>query len=131
MNLSRRAGALLKSAALWIGVAIAVLCIALAGLGFMVTGFFIFVARHTDAASAAAITGGVLLVLALATGLLGGLFLSRMRRRQPSLLSEFGGTMGLATRIITALVSRDPKKAMIISLAAGALAEYIFSDKKK
>jgi hypothetical protein len=131
MNLSRRAGALLKSAALWIGVATAVLCIALAGLGFMVTGFFIWVARHTDAASAAAITGGTLLVLAVAVGLLGGLFLSRMRRRQPSLLSEFGGTMGLATRLITVLVSRDPKKAMIISLAAGALAEYIFSEKKK
>jgi len=131
MNLSRRAGALLKNAALWIGVAIAALCIALAGLGFLVTGFFIWVARHTDAASAAAITGGVLLALALATGLLGGVLLARMRRRQPSLLSEFGGSVGLATRLIGLVVRKDPKKAMIISLAAGALAEYILSEKKK
>ncbi|HUW80936.1 MAG TPA: hypothetical protein VMV54_08620 [Acidocella sp.] len=131
MSLSRRARILVKSAALWTGVAVAVLCIALAGLGFLVTGLFILVARHTDYASASAITGSVLLLLAVAIGLIGGAVLKRIRTKQPSMLSEFGGTIGLAGRLIGILVRRDPKKAIIISIIAGALAEYIASDGKQ
>jgi hypothetical protein len=131
MNLSRRASTLVKSAALWAGVAVAVLCIVLAGIGFLITGFFIYIARHTDAASAAAITGGVLLVLAVITGLLGGTVLRRIRRRQPTMLSEFGGIIGVAGRLVGLLVRKDPKKAMIISIVAGALAEYITSERKR
>ena len=131
MNLSRHARLLIKGAALWTGVAVAALCIALAGLGFLITGFFIWLARHTDYASASAITGGVLLVLALATGSAGGLVLKRMRKKRPSLLAEFGGTAGIALRLAGILVRRDPRKAMIIAVVAGALAEYITSEKKK
>ncbi len=131
MTLSRRAGILVKSAALWAGVAIAVLCICLAALGFLIAGFFIFIARHTDAAAAAAITGGVMLGLAVVVGLAGGFVLRRMRQKQPSLISEFGGTVGLAGRLVGMIVRRDPKKALIVSLIAGALAEYVMSEKKE
>jgi hypothetical protein len=131
MNLSRHASLLIKGAALWTSVAVAVLCIALAGLGFLISSFFIWLAQHTGYAPAAAITGGVLLVLALATGLAGGLVLKRMRERRPSLLAELGGRVGLAGRLAGILVRRDPRKAMIISIIAGALAEYITSEKKK
>ena len=112
-------------------VPVAVLCIVLAGIGFLITGFFIYIARHTDAASAAAITGGVLLVLAVVTGLVGGTVLRRIRRRQPSMLSDFGGIIGVAGRLVGLLVRKDPKKAMIISIVAGALAEYITSERKR
>ncbi len=122
---------MVKTAALSASMAVAVLCIALAGLGFLVTGLFIWVARHTDYASASAITGGVLLLLAVAIGLIGGVVLRRIRAKQPSMLSEFGGTIGLAGRLMGILVRRDPKKAIIISIIAGALAEYIASDGKQ
>ena len=88
-------------------------------------------ARHTDAATAAAITGGVMLVLAIGTGVIGGAYLKRQRDKQPSLLSEFGGLAGLAGQLIGSLVRRDPKKAVIISMILGALAEYVTSDRKK
>ena len=131
MSLSRRVGILTKNAALWAGMALAVLCTALAGLGFLIAGLFIFIARHTGNASAAAITGGVMLLLAIIIGLTGGIVLNRMRREQPSLISELDGTIGLAGRLIGLLVRRDPKKAMIISIIAGALAEYIMTDRKE
>ena len=121
----------MKSAALWAGVGVAVLCIALAGVGFLVPGFFIWVAHHTDNASAAAITGGVLLVMAVATGLIGGGVLKRIRQKQPSLLSEFGGTLGVTARLVGMLVRKDPKKAIILSVIAGALAEYLTSGERK
>jgi hypothetical protein len=131
MNLTRRASVLIKSAALWAAVAVAVLCIALAGVGFLISGFFLWLAHRTGYAPASAITGGVLLLLAIATGLVGGMVLERIRRRQPSLLSDFGGVIGLAGRLVGMLVRKDPKKAIILSIIAGALAEYITSDRKK
>jgi hypothetical protein len=131
MNLSRHARLLIKGAALWTGVAVAALCIALAGLGFLVTAFFIWLAQRTDYAISSAVTGIVLLALALATGLAGGLVLKRMRERRPSLAAEFGGTVGIVGRLAGILVRRDPRKAMILSVIAGALAEYITSEKKR
>jgi len=131
MNLARRFGAMARSAALWAGLATMVLCIILAGLGLLVSAFFMLLARHLGDAPAAAITGGALLVLAVIVGLLGKAILARLRRKQPSLLAEFGGTLGLAIRVFGLVVRRDPKKALIISLVAGALAEYIMSEKKK
>jgi nitrate/nitrite transporter NarK len=131
MNLSRRANHLIKNAALWACTAIAALCIALAGLAFLVTGAFICLSRHTGEASAAAITGAALLILALIIGLAGGYTLKRIRRRQPSLLSEFGGTLGMAGQLAGFLIRKDPRKAMILSVVAGALAEYITSERKR
>ena len=131
MNLSRRANHLVKNAALWACTAIAALSIALAGLGFLVTGFFICLSRHTGNATAAAITGAALLVLAIIIGVAGGYTLKRIRSRQPSLLSEFGGTLGMAGQLAGFLIRKDPRKAMILSLIAGALAEYVTSERKR
>jgi hypothetical protein len=131
MNFSRRANHLIKNAALWASVAVAVLCIVLAGIGFLITGFFICLSRHTGEALAAAITGAALLVLAAVAGLAGGYLLKRIRQRQPSLMSELSGTVGMASRFVGFLVRKDPRKAMIISIVAGALAEYITSERKR
>jgi hypothetical protein len=131
MNLSRRVNSLTKNAALWAGVAMAVLCTALAGLGFLIAGFYIFLTQYINNAAAAAATGGVMLAIAILIGTIGGGLLRRMRRKQPSLVSEFGGTIGMAGRLVGLLVRKDPKKAMIISLVTGALAEYILADKRE
>jgi hypothetical protein len=131
MNLSRRFGLMLKSAALWAGMAIAVLGVLLAALGFFVAGFFLWVSHHMGNDLAAVITGGVLIAVAIIIALSGFAILKGMRRKQPSLLAEFGGTIGLALRLAGLVVRRDPKKAIIISIIAGALAEYITSERKR
>jgi len=131
MNLSRRFGLMLKSAALWAGMAIAVLGVLLAALGFLVAGFFLWVSHHMGNDLAAVITGGVLIAVAIIIALSGFTILKGMRRKQPSLLAEFGGTIGLVLRLAGLVVRRDPKKAIIISIIAGALAEYITSERKR
>lgn len=131
MSLSRRASLLLKSAVLWTVMAVAVLCIVLAAIAFLAAAVFIVLAHHTGKAWAAAITGGALLLLALIIGLAGALALRRNRRRLPSLLSEFGSTLGMTSRLAALMVGKDPKKALIISVVAGALAEYILSERKR
>ena len=130
MNLARRAGFLGKSAALWVIMAIAVLCTALAALGFFTAAFLIWASHYLGAAAAAAIAGSVLLVLACAIALVFTLILRRMRARQPSMASEAIGTLSLAMRFATLIVQRDPRKAVLAALIAGALAEYFSSDRQ-
>jgi hypothetical protein len=131
MKVSRHAGTMIKGAVIWTGLVVAVLCIALAATGFFAAAFFVWMADHLGAAAAAAVTGSALLVLGVVIAFVGGALLRSLRRRQPSLLSELGGTVGLVTRLVAMMVRRDPKKAMIISLVAGALAEYITTERKR
>jgi len=130
MNISGRVNGVLRNAALWAGLGTAILFIALAGLGFLIAGFYIWLAGQMAHAPAAAITGGVLLLLSIATALIGGAVIRKTRARHPSFISEFGGTVGLAGRLVGLLVRKDPKKALILSAIAGALLEYITSEKK-
>jgi len=130
MSLSRRAARLFQAAALGAGATVAALCLALAALGFLVTGGFLWLARHMDVAAAAAITGAVLLALALIAGFCARAALKRLRGPPPSLLAELGATLDLATSLIGPRVRRDPKKALITALLAGALTEYFLRDKK-
>jgi hypothetical protein len=131
MNLAARAGAIAKHWALGAGLGLAVLVIALCGLGFLTGGLYIYIARHTDAASAAAITGGVLLVLAVVIGYCGSVVLRKLKKPQPGLLSDFGGALGMGARLVGLLVRRDPRKAVVLAALAGVIAEYITSDNKK
>ncbi len=132
MSIPARAEAAVKGLALWAGLGMAVLAISLAGLGFLIAGFFLWVARHESHDAAAAITGGVLLVLAIAIALTGQAVLKRIKRRQPPLISEFTGIIVTAGRIAGLLIRKDPRKSMIIAVIAGAVAEYITSgDKRK
>jgi hypothetical protein len=109
-------------------VALAVLCITLAASGCFVAAFYLWVVPHLGAAAAAAVTGAVLLVLALFLAFVGSTLLRLMKRRPRSLLRELQNTIGLAVRLI---VSRDPKKAVLVSLIVGALAEYISTPGRK
>jgi hypothetical protein len=131
MNPLRRMSALLRNAALWIGLAAAVLVMLMGALGFGIAAFYMWMAKLTSPAAAGGITGGALLVLAILTGVIGGIVLKRMRARQPSFVGSLGGTLGLAARIIAIAVKRDPRKAIILSIVAGALAEYMTSERRK
>jgi hypothetical protein len=131
MNPLRRLSALLRNAALWSGLLIAVLFMLLGALGFLIAGFYIWMSHLTSPSAAAAITGGALALLAILAGVIGGIVLSRMRARQPSFVGSLGGTLGLAARIIGIAVRSDPRKALILSIVAGALAEYMTSERKK
>ncbi len=127
MNLARRAGFIGKSAALWVVMTIAVLCTALGALGFFTAAFLIWVGHYLGPAAAAAIAGVVLLLIACAIALTFTLILRHMRASQPSMASEAAGMLGLALRFATLTVKRDPRKAMLAALIAGAIAEYFSS----
>jgi hypothetical protein len=121
----------IKGAAIWIFLAVAVLCIALAATGCFVAAFYLWIAPHLGAAAAAAITGAALLGVAAFLALAGGVLLRQLKRRRVSLMAEFGSILGLASRLTAMLVRKDPKKALLVSLVVGALAEYISVPRRK
>ena len=132
MSIPARAESAVKGLALWAGVGMAALATALLGLGFLIVAFFIWIKSFVPWDAAAAITGGVLLVLAVVIVLIGKAVLDRIKRRRPPLISEFTGIIATAGRIAGLLIRRDPRKSMVIAVIAGALAEYITSgDRRK
>lgn len=131
MNISGRINGVLRNAALWAGLGVIIVAVVLAAIGFLITGLYMWLLHRLPPELAAAALGGGLLVGALLLAWIGGTVIRKSRRKYPSLLSELGGTIGLAGRLVGMLVRRDPKKALIISIVAGALAEYITSERKK
>ncbi len=133
MSIPARAEAAVKGLVMWAGLGMAVFAVMLIALGFFVAGFFLLVERFLphDAAAAAAITGGVLLLVAIIVGLIGKSALTRMKRQRPPLITEFTGVFATAGRIAGMLIRRDPRKAMVLAVIAGAVADYITSGEKK
>lgn len=131
MSLFRPVRSMVQRAALSAVVGIVTLGVLAGAAGFLVAAFYAWLAELFDVPVAAAITGGALLVIAMFIGVTGRAALRRMKRRQPSLLAGFGGTIGLTTRVIAAVVRRDPKKALIVSIIAGALAEYVLAERDR
>jgi len=131
MSISSRASAAAKQLALAAGLGIVVLCAILAGCGFLAAALYIAVAEHFPAAEAAAITGGAIIALAILLGLIGAAILRKLKKPQPSMLAEFGSTVGLMTKLASILVRRDPKKAVILAAVSGAIIEYVMGDRRK
>ncbi len=131
MDVTGRARSALKQMALWAGLGTACLCIALAGLGFLISAFYVWLSTKLGPAEALAVTGGVMIILAILVVAIGGAIIRKLKKPQPSMLSEFSGLFGLGVRLVTLTIRRDPRKALIVSLIAGALAEFIVSDRKK
>jgi hypothetical protein len=117
----------IKSAVIWICLAVAALCVALAASGFFIAAFYLWLAPHLGAASAAAVSGAVLLVFAAVIAVV----LRRLRWRRLSLMTEVGSLIGVGFQLLKMVVQRDPKRALIVSLVAGALAEYISAPNNK
>jgi hypothetical protein len=131
MNISGRIGGFLKHIALSAGLGIVVLLILLTAIGFLIAALYGLVAAHFPAVEAAAITGVGLLLAAILIAIIGGAVIRKLRKPQPSLISEFAGTYGLAIRLVGMLVKRDPKKAIILAAVSGAIAEYVMGDNRK
>lgn len=119
---------MIKWAAIGIGLALAVLGLILGAGVCLVVAFYFWVAPHLGAAAAAAVTGAALLVVALFLALASRALLRRTQRRPRRLVSELTKTIVLMARL---LLLRDPKKTLLASLLAGALAEFIFGPSRK
>lgn len=76
-------------------------------------------------------TGGAIIALAILIGLIGAAILRKLKKPQPSMLAEFGSTVGLVTKLAGILVRRDPKKAVILAAVSGAIIEYVMGDRRK
>jgi hypothetical protein len=131
MDISGRVNGVIRGIALWTALGIVILGVVLAAIGFLIAGGYIWLSHRMDHAAAAASLGGGLLAVAVLIALIGGAVIRKSRKRYPSLLTEFSGSIGLAGRLVAMLIRRDPKKALILSIVAGALAEYITNDRKK
>jgi hypothetical protein len=124
MSITRYAGFTLKSAAIWVGLGITILCLVLCAFGLLAAALFIYVAHHWGTAAAAAVTALALLLLAAQVLLAGALFFHRARRRTPDIFGEATGTIAMLTSFANIFVRRDPKRAMLLALLAGAITEY-------
>ena len=131
MNLSARISALSRHYGLAIGLGLVVLSIGLAGLGFLIAGYFVWLTHYFSTAPAAAITGGTLLVLAVITATIGASVMKRLKKPKGSLLGDAGSILGLGMRLASMLVRRDPKKALILAAIGGALAEWLLADEDR
>ena len=132
MSIQGRISAAVRKLVLGAGLGITVIVALFAGVGFLVAGFFFWVQQYKSAPVAVLITGGALLVLAILIAGIGGAIVKKMRKPQPSLLAEFGGIAGTAGRLAGFLIRRDPRKAMILAVIVGGVADYITGgDKKK
>jgi uncharacterized protein (DUF58 family) len=100
MSLTRHANVFAKLTALWVGLA----------------------------AAATSITGGALLALAAAIWFAGNALLQKARRKQRAERAELIGTAALILRLASTLIRRDPKKAVILALFAGAVAEFLMGE---
>jgi hypothetical protein len=124
MSFLRYASFTLKSAAIWAGLGVAVLCLVLAAFGLLAVALFIFVAHRWGEAAGAGITALALLFVAGLVVLSGALFFNRARHRTPAIFADTAGTIAMVTSIANMLVRRDPKRAILLSLLAGAVTEY-------
>ncbi len=131
MNITGRIKALVRDIALWTGLGAAILFVALICIGFVVASFYMWMSHLMAHSVAALATAGAGLVLIALMAGLGGMIIAKTKKRQPSMMQEFADTLGLGAKLISVLVRRDPRKAMIVSLVAGALAELITSDRRK
>jgi hypothetical protein len=119
----------IKLAAIGIGLALAVLGLALAAGVCFIAAFYLWVAPHLGAAAAAAVTGAALLIVAGFLALVGRAVLRRLTKPRPRrLVSDLQKAIVLAAKL---LLQRDPKKALVASLLAGALSEFILSPSRK
>lgn len=131
IDIGGRVTSVVVRAAAAIGIGVIVLAIVLAGLGFLAAGAYLRLAHGLGPAEAAAAMGAALFVLAVLVGLFGAWSLKTFRKRRPSLLSEFNATFGLGARLLTLLVRKDPKKAILLAAMTGAIVEYLLGDEKK
>ncbi len=131
MNIMGRIKAALLQVALWAGLGIVALCLVLTGLAFLIASLYIWLEHVLPHPVAALITGVALFVVAILILLIGGMVVRKMKKQQPTMKQEFNNTIGTAARLVGLVVRRDPRKALIVSAVAGALAEFVTSERRR
>jgi len=131
MSIQGRVQAAVKGAVLAAALGAVVFCIFTAALGFLIAGLFSWIHHLWPQYNAAAITGGILVVAAIITFGLGTAILRKLKKPQPSILTEFTGMAGMAGRLAALLIRKDPRKSVVLAVLAGAVAEYLTSSDKK
>ena len=131
MSLARFTRDTLKRAALWGGLATIVLCLALGTLALLGVAFFLWLESHFSPAIAAVLTALALLLTALLVILAGWLWLARHPVRPPSVLGSMGGLLPSFVSLAGALVRQNPRRAVVLAVLAGALAEYLAKDEQE
>ncbi len=131
MNISGRVNGVVRDIGLWVGLGTAILFVALVCIGFAIAAFYMWMSHLMAHSLAALVTAGAALLLIVLMALIGGAAIRKTRKPQPSMMQELTNTLSLGARLISLVVRRDPRKAMIVSLVAGALAELITSDRRK
>ena len=104
---------------------VVILALGLVACGFFIAAAYIWLRGHFSPAAACLIAGGALLVLAVAIGLAGGAMLRAAQARERARLAQINVTISTVLNLAAYLVRRDPKKAIIFSLLAGVLAEFL------
>jgi hypothetical protein len=131
MSIQGRVQAAVKGAVLKAALGMVVFSIFLTALGFLIAGFYNWIQHLWPQYNPAAITGGILVAAALIIFGLGSAILRKMKKPQPSILTEFTGMAGMAGRIAALLIRKDPRKSVVLAVLAGAVAEYLTSGDKK
>ena len=131
MDITGRINNVVRPIALWFGLGVGILFVALICIGFAIASFYMWVSHHMAHSLAALVTAAAGLLLIVLMVLIGGAIIKKSKKPQPSMMQELSSTVGLAARMVSLLVRRDPRKAMIVSLVAGALAELVTSERKR
>ena len=134
MTITRRVSSYSKMATLWVAMVIAALCTSLGALFFFTAALLIWIDHYVGPAAAAALAGLALLLEAIAILIGCQLVLKRMRARQPGGLGgDFLGLAATGLRLATLTFRRSPRKALIVAMILGAVADYFNAgpDKKK
>lgn len=129
MSLTHSVSFLGKMATLWVAMVIAVLCTALGALFFLTAALLIWLDHYVGPAAAAAIAGLMLALEAVLIFVGCHVALKRMRARQPSLGGNALGLIAPVLRLMSLVVRGSPRKALLMAVILGALADYFTSSR--
>lgn len=125
MSITRCAGFYGKTATLWVTMVIALLCTALTALGLLAAALLIWLDHYFGLAPAVALTGALLLLVTLCIFIGFRLALKQMHNKAPSLGGNLFGMAAMAMRVALLAVRRSPRKAVVLAVILGALADYL------
>lgn len=129
MTITRRVSSYGKMATLWVAMVIATLCTALGALFFFTAALLIWLEHYVGPAGAAALAGLALVLESVAIFIGCQMVLKRIRTKQSGGLGgDFLGLAATGLRLATLAFRRSPRKALVVAMIFGALADYFGSN---
>lgn len=134
MSIQSHAQSVMKRMMLTAGIGMAAGAAATIASGFLLAAFFVWLTEHFGVPAAAALMAAFLLICAAMISAIGAMIVKRMKRRESSLWAEIASTATIAKSVgalITMVIRKDPKKALVLAAVAGVVAEYLTTDRRK